>query len=101
MKPLEIVYFSRLAVGIVAALICIGYVLAVYGAPNPNLGFSIFLNSMSLAIIVYILSYYVLKRVFKDQVTKTQKIFTTGIGVYFLAWIVFYALTYSVLYRLA
>jgi hypothetical protein len=44
------------------------------------------------------LSYYIIKAKFKDKVAKTQKLFTTGIGIYFLAWIVFYALFYTMFY---
>jgi hypothetical protein len=44
---------------------------------------------------VYILSYYALKARLRDKVKKTQKLFTTGIGVYFLSWLVFYALIYT------
>lgn len=56
-----------------------------------------FLNSMSLAIIVYLLSYYYIKSKFKLKVQKPQKLFTAGIGIFFLAWIVFWALLYTVI----
>jgi len=42
-----------------------------------------------------LLSYYALKPRFKDKVAKPSKILTTGIGVYFLSWIVFYVLLYT------
>jgi hypothetical protein len=100
MKPLELVYWSRLVTGVIAALVCIGYVLAVNGAPTstsfPDSG--VVFNSISLAIVIYVLSYYILKSRFKDRVAKTQKLFTTGIGIHFLAWIVCYALFYTWLY---
>jgi hypothetical protein len=56
-----------------------------------------FMNGMSLAIITYIISYYVLKRIFVLQVEKPQKLFTTGIFIYFLAWAVFWVLLYSII----
>jgi hypothetical protein len=100
MKPLEIVYWARLAAGLMAALVCIGYVLALNGPPTAHSfpDYGVVFNSISLAIIVYVLSYYVVKAKFKDKVVKTQKLFTTGIGIYFLAWIVFYALFYTMFY---
>jgi hypothetical protein len=84
MKPLEKVYWIRFALGIIAALASFG-------------SFNTFLNSMSLAIIVYLLSYYVIKFKFRSEVQKTQKLFTAGIGIYFLSWIVFWSLFYTII----
>jgi hypothetical protein len=95
MKPLETVYWMKFALGAVAALVCMGYVIAAYGTPPSGWQITIFFNSMSIAIIVYILSYYALKTKLKDKVAKTSKLFTTGIGIYFLSWLVFYALIYT------
>jgi hypothetical protein len=96
MRPLEIVYWLRLAFGFIAALVSLIFAIAVYGTPLPTGSqTSIFFNSISLAIIVYLLSYYVLKPRFQDKVAKVSKLLTTGIGVYFLTWIVFYVLLYT------
>jgi hypothetical protein len=54
-----------------------------------------FFNSASVAIIVYIASYYVLKSRFGTKVSKPQKILTAGIGIYILAWLVIWALLYT------
>jgi len=56
-----------------------------------------FLNGMSLAIITFIISYYVIKLKFQFKVEKPQKLFTTGIFIYFLAWAVFWFLLYSII----
>ena len=100
MKTLELVYWIRLVTGIIAALVCIGYVslTANSAAPESLRSTDVVFYSMSLAMVVYVLSYYILKARFKDKVAKTQKLFTTGIGVYFLAWIVCFALFYTWLY---
>ena len=96
MKPLETVYWLRLALGLIAALACLGYAMVAYGTPLPQDGqLSLFMNSLSIAIIVYLLSYYAVKPRFKDKVAKVPKLLTTGIGVYFLSWIVFYVLLYT------
>lgn len=55
-----------------------------------------FFNSASIAVLVYIISYYVLKPRFSTMVQKPQKILTAGIGIYILTWIVFWALFYTI-----
>jgi len=97
MRPLETVYWLRFALGVIAAVICLGYGLAANAISSTQFSFNLFLNSMSLAIVVYLVSYYIIKSKFKLKVEKTQKLFTTGIGIYFLSWIVFYALFYTTL----
>jgi hypothetical protein len=96
LKPLETVYWLRLGFGILAALVCIGYAIAANAiSSQPN--FNLLLNSVSLTLIVYVLSYYAIKARFRVKVQKTQKLLTTGIGIYFLSWITFYALLYTTL----
>ncbi len=97
MKPLEILYWTRFFLGLVAALICIGYEYATNTIGRDVLGFNIFMNAFALAIIVYVLSYYIFKPRFMPKVEKPQKILTTGIGIYFLSWIVFWVLLYTIL----
>lgn len=55
-----------------------------------------FFNGGSIAVIIYIISYYLLKSKFGTKVAKPQKILTAGIGIYFLAWIVLWALLYTI-----
>jgi hypothetical protein len=54
-----------------------------------------FFNSASIAILVYIISYYVLKSMFGTKVSKPSKILTAGIGIYILAWLFMWALLYT------
>ncbi len=91
LKPLTIVYWSRVGFGIVAALVC-----AVGSWASAEL-FSKLLQGLSMAIIVYILTYYVLKWQFIGKVEKSSKVFTTGIGAYFLTWIVTWTLFFTLL----
>jgi uncharacterized membrane protein YvlD (DUF360 family) len=91
MKPIKILYWLRFLLGIAAAVVCIGYGLAtntvkVDVAPN------VFINGFSIAIIVYIISYWIIKPVFVTKLDKPQKIFTTGIFLYFVTWLVFWVL---------
>jgi hypothetical protein len=55
------------------------------------------LNCVSIALMVYLLSYYVLKRMFMYKVEKPQKIFTMGIGIYFITWLVSLVLFYTLI----
>jgi hypothetical protein len=55
-----------------------------------------FFNSASIAVLVYVGSYYVIKLKFSTKVAKPQKILTAGIGIYLLTWIVFWALLYTI-----
>jgi len=55
------------------------------------------MNGMSIAIIVYIVSYYIMKPRFALKVDKPRRIFTMGIGIYFLAWLVFWVLLYTMI----
>lgn len=96
MKPLEALYWSRFALGIVAALICIGYGLAT-STISVIPDFNIFMRSLAFAIIVYIISYYLIKPRLLLKVEKPQKILTTGIGIYFLSWLVFWILLYTII----
>ena len=98
MTPLQKIYLLRIALGIVAAIICIGYGLATGTITKIPSGFTTLLNGISLALITYILSYYgVIKPKFTLAVEKPQKLFTTGIGIYFIAWLVFWVLLYTII----
>jgi hypothetical protein len=91
LKPLSIIYLSRVCFGIVAALIC-----AVGNWASAEL-FNRLLQGLSMAMIVYIITYYVLKWQFIAKVEKSSKVLWTGIGAYFLTWIVTWTLFFTLL----
>ncbi len=97
MKPLETLYWLRLALGITAAFICTGYGLATGAIFNTQASFTVFINSLSLALITYLTSYYLIKRKFVQKVEEQRKLVTTGIGVYFISWMVFWILLGTIL----
>ncbi|OGD47921.1 hypothetical protein A3K79_04215 [Candidatus Bathyarchaeota archaeon RBG_13_46_16b] len=99
MKPLEKVYWLRLLLGIIAALVCAGYVVVTHEIPPALDKFQMntFFNSASIAIVIYLMSYYAVKFKFQSVVQKPQKLATTGIGVYLLSWIVVWALLYTII----
>jgi hypothetical protein len=97
MRPLETVYWLRLVFGLLAALVCVGYAVGTNAISSRVFSPNVFLNSASLAIIFYLLTYYYVKYKFKPLVQKPQKLLTTGIGIYFLSWIVLWTLLYTIL----
>jgi hypothetical protein len=97
MTLIEKIYWIRLLLGIIAALASTGYAQAI-GAISPTGGdINVFLNGLSMAIIVYVISYYIMKFKWAAKVEKPQKIFTTGVGIYFLSWLVFWVLFYTII----
>lgn len=99
MRPLEKVYWLRFALGIVAALVCTGFGLATSTISNSKFNVTDLMNGIALALITYLLSYYAIKAIFVTKVQKPQKLFTTGIGIYLLSWIVFWVMLYTFLAR--
>jgi len=97
MKTLEIIYWLRLALGITAALICTGYGLATNTIVKDNSTYTTLLNGVSIALVIYLISYYIIKSKFSLKVEKQQKLVTTGIGIYFISWIAFWALLYTII----
>jgi len=87
MKTLTVIYWTRVLLGIVAALMCT--------LLSQLLGDISIFNAISIALLVYIISYYVYKALFLAKVEKPTKIFTTGVGAYFLTWIVMFGLFFT------
>ena len=92
MKPLVLLYWIRFALGVVA-----GLVSAIVATMSDPAMFTTFMNGITIALLVYLMSYYILKAKFAATVEKQSKIMTMGIFMYFLAWAVFFVLTYSFL----
>jgi glucan phosphoethanolaminetransferase (alkaline phosphatase superfamily) len=91
--PLTQIYWARLAIAIVAAAISTWVTLAL-----GERGVSTFLNGLTIALIVYLITYYlIIKNVFKDKVEKQSKLMTQGIGIYFFTWLVFWILIYTII----
>jgi hypothetical protein len=82
-EPLKILYWSRVGLGISAAVIC------------TLLRLDNFVSGLSFGILFYILTYYIFRRRFTTETEKPSKIFTMGIGVYFMSWIVAWGLFYT------
>jgi len=92
LKPLNIIYWSRVGFGVVAALVCLLLIGDVKNVTNP------LISGMSVAILVYLITYYILKWLFMVKVEKPSKVFTMGIGAYFITWIVAWSLFYTLMF---
>jgi len=92
LKPLNIIYWSRVGFGVLAALVC-ALLINVEEVANP------LISGMSVGILVYLVTYYLIKWQFMAKVEKQSKIFTMGIGAYFLTWIVAWVLFYTLIFR--
>lgn len=88
MKPLTVIYWSRVGLGVIAGLSC------------TLLGRDSFLSGLSFGILFYILTYYIVKNRFVAKVEKASELFKMGIGVYFLSLIVSWVLFYTLIYGL-
>jgi len=94
-KPLKLVYWIRCGLGIAAAAICTLY--NVLAGNLTKMDVRIFFSGFSLALLFYLATFYILKMKFLYKVDKPSKLVTTGIGIYFFSWIVFWVLFYTLL----
>ena len=92
MKPLVLIYWTRVILSIVAAAIS-----AVVATIQNEINLYTFVNGLTIALLIYLLSYYALKARFLSKVEKQSKIMTMGIFMYFISWVVFFILFYSIL----
>ena len=95
MEALKQIYWLRLILGIIAALICVSYNI-VTGTLGGIESIEKLLNGISIAIIFYIISYYIIKFKYMHKVEKRGKLYTMGIGIYFISWLVFWILFYTI-----
>jgi hypothetical protein len=91
-KPLVLIYWTRVALSIVAA--AIGAVIVMNQDASD---LTTFTTGLTIALLIYLLSYYVLKAKFLNKVEKQSKIMTMGIFMYFISWAAFFILFYSIL----
>lgn len=86
MKTLTIIYWSRVGLGVIAAVVCAA------------LNIQDFLTSMSLGMLVYLVTNYVFRWKLVAKVEEPSKLVTTGIGAYFITWLVTWILLYTLLH---
>jgi len=79
LKTLNVIYCLRIGFGILAALVAA--LLVNLKAGNP------LINGITVALAVYLITYYLLKWQFLNKVSKPTKILTMGIGIYVITFI--------------
>jgi PKD repeat protein len=84
LKTLNVIYVSRIGFGILAALVAALVVDLKVGSP--------LMNGITIALAVYLVSYYLFKWLFASKVEKPTKLLTMGIGAYFLTFIMCWVL---------
>jgi hypothetical protein len=93
MTPIAQLYIIRLVLGIVA-----GALSAVFATfvGNP-FDVTTLIDGLTVALAVYLISYYPLKAVYEEKIEKQSKILSTGIFMYFFAWIPFFVLFFTLM----
>lgn len=80
--------------------IVLGIISGIFGALvaqllNP-IDIMTFLNCITIALGIYLISYWLIKIQFYNKVEKKSKIMTMGIGIFFISWIISLGLTYTI-----
>ncbi|HML03305.1 MAG TPA: hypothetical protein VK487_08025 [Candidatus Bathyarchaeia archaeon] len=91
MKPSESLYWIRASLGVVIGALCALYDYAIGWSPTHNALGDLF-TGVAFALMFYIITYYALRLYYFDKFKKKSKVTTTGIGIYFLLWIVVWIL---------
>ena len=96
------IYWIRVALGAVAGLVSAGAVFLFQSATSTTSvvtliqSINTLLNGITIALAIYLISYYVLKARYAKQVEKQSKIMSMGIFIYFFTWLVVWVLTLSI-----
>ena len=96
MRPLVAIYWLRFVLGIVAGLLS-AILEAAIGIRKGASDINNLLNGITIALLIYLASYYVIKSVFGSKVEKKGKLMTMGIGIYFFTWIVSLVVFFSIM----
>jgi len=83
-NPLSLIYWIKAGLGIVVALVCVLIVA--------NL-----ITGIGIALMAYVTSDRIFRQIFINKVDKPSTVTKTGIGVYILTWLFFWALFFTLL----
>jgi hypothetical protein len=95
------IYWTRVALGAIAGLTSTGAVVGFHALdPSASLAslvgsINTLLNGITIALLIYLISYYALKAAYSGKVEKQSKIMSMGIFIYFFTWLVVWVLTLS------
>jgi hypothetical protein len=88
-----VIYWARVGLAVIAAAASTALTLSL-----GERGLTTFMNGLTIALLVYLLTYYAFKAKFRNQVEKQSKIMTMGIGIYFFTWLVAWVLLYTIFF---
>jgi hypothetical protein len=91
MTPIVQLYWIRVVLGIIAGVLSAIVAFLLNNASD----FTTFVNSFTIALIMYLITYYILKATYKNRIEKQSKILSTGIAMYFFSWLPFFVLFYT------
>jgi len=84
LKPLSLIYWIKACLGILVAAVC------------ALLGVNLF-TGILIGILAYVLSDTLLRELFIEKVDKQSTVSKTGLGVYVLTWVFFWALFFTLI----
>lgn len=90
MTPIVQLYWIRVSLGVVAG--AISAAIALY---LPLTQLSTLIDSFTIALMIYLVSYYPLKAVFGKKIEKQSKVLSTAIIMYFFVWLPFFVLFFT------
>ena len=100
-EALAKIYWIRVALGALAGLVSTSAILLFQTlSPSTSLptligSFNTLLNGITIALLIYLISYYVLKAKYTSKIEKQSKIMTMGIFIYFFTWLIVWVVTLS------
>ena len=94
MTPIVQLYLIRVVLGIVAGAVT-AVIAFIVGGTAGLYDYSTLLNSITVALLIYFITYYIFRSVYKAKIPTVSKILSTGIGMYFFSWIAFFVLIYT------
>jgi hypothetical protein len=95
------IYWLRVAFGAVAGLISTSVSFLGQSVSGTSIlqqvsETSTLFNGITIALLFYLISFYLLKARYYAQVEKKSKILSMGIFIYFFTWLVVWVLTLSI-----
>ena len=100
MNTLTKIYWMRVALGAVAGLISTTISVLSQSLTGTSMisqvsNTSTLLNGITIALLIYLISFYFLKAKYSSQVEKKSKIMSMGIFIFFFTWLVVWVLSLS------
>jgi len=95
------IYWIRVATGALAGLVSAAVVFLFQSlTPSTTIvktigSINTLLNGITIALLFYLISYYVLKAKYATKIEKQSKIMSMGIFIYFFTWLIIWVLTLS------